>query len=63
MKMKLCAIHALLFCLHSLVNEVELGLQTDAITQQTFRSISGAAGGAGGGGGADAGVIRACVIQ
>ena len=49
------------FASPSLVNEVELGLQTDAITQQTFRSISAGAGG--GVGGADTGVIRACVIQ
>ncbi|KAL5961294.1 EH domain-binding protein 1 [Taenia solium] len=38
----------------ALVNEVELGLQTDAITQQTFRAISG---------GGDAGTIRSCIIQ
>nr|CDS24099.1 Calponin EH domain binding protein 1 [Echinococcus granulosus] len=38
----------------ALVNEVELGLQTDAITQQTFRAISG---------GGDAGMIQSCIIQ
>ncbi|VDK37724.1 unnamed protein product [Taenia asiatica] len=38
----------------ALVNEVELGLQTDAITQQTFRAISG---------GGEAGMIRSCIIQ
>ncbi|KAL5104649.1 EH domain-binding protein 1 [Taenia crassiceps] len=38
----------------ALVNEVELGLQTDAITQQTFRAISG---------GGDAGTLRSCIIQ
>lgn len=51
-------LYPFVFSFRSLVNEVELGLQTDAITQQTFRSISG--GRATGG---DGGIIRACLIQ
>ncbi|VDM32978.1 unnamed protein product [Hydatigera taeniaeformis] len=38
----------------ALVNEVELGLKTDAITQQTFRAISGTG---------DTGTTRSCTIQ
>ncbi|VDL63963.1 unnamed protein product, partial [Hymenolepis diminuta] len=45
----------------ALVNEVELGLRTDAITQQTFRSTSPASGSGAGGVVSDA--TRACTIQ